>query len=267
MFGLFKKKEKPAAEKPAQASACELNHILNEKFGPFTGEDVELNAITGAIPFGVTPADMEQSPDGPWPAMLGLTAWYEDDGPTMEGKALLVAAADTRLLAHLRRLAPRDAMIQVKARKSERENTYLMLDLPSPVMDAALKPLLLKQLEPVTVTPEGLGEFTLDRSSNLYQGDLDWLEGETIQFSFPDGEAEQLEKLFAAARSLSAHAAEWNTRVLEQAAGHTEDETISLTAVDLTEEGEMTFWLGNEDDPEAVCLRATPEGGFLPVEE
>ena len=29
----------------------------------------------------------------------------------------------------------------------------------------------------------------------------------------------------------------------------------------------MTFWLGNEDDPEAVCLRATPDGGFLSVEE
>ena len=266
MFGLFKKKEKPAAEKPAQENTGELNHILNEKYGPFTGETVELNAITGAIPFGVKPEDAEANPNGPWPALLGLTAWYEDDGPTEQGKAVLVAAADPRLLAHLRRLAPRDCMIQVKARKSERANTYLMLDLPNPVMDAALKPLLLKQLEPITITPEGLGEFTLDRTSNTFQGDLNWLEDEVIQFSFPNCEEEQKQTIFAAARALSARAAEWNALVLKQAALQT-DEEVSLTAVDLTEEGEMTFWLGNEDDPEAVCLRATPDGGFLSVEE
>ncbi len=263
MFGLFKKKEKPAGEKPAQENSGAFNHILNEKFGPFTGETVELNAITGAIPFGVTPADMEQSPEGPWPAMLGLTAWYEDDGPTQQGKALLVAAADTRLLAHLRRLAPRDNMIQVKARKSERENTYLMLDLPSPVMDAALKPLLLKQLEPITVNPEGLGEFTLDRSSNLFQGDLVWLDGDVIQCSFP--QSEEMEPIFATARALCANAAHWNALALEQAALQTEEE-VAVTAVDLSAEGELTFWLGNENDPEAVYLSATLDGGFLSVE-
>ena len=265
IFGLFKKKEKPAAEKPAQENTGALNHILTEKYGPFTDEIVELNAVTGAIPFGVAPADMEQSPEGPWAALLGLTAWYEDDGPTEQGKAVLVAAADSRLLAHLRNMAPRNNMIQVKARKSEREGVYLMLDLPNPVMDAALKPILLKQLEPVTINPEGLGEFTLDRTSNTFLGDLAWLEGDTIQFSFPNCDPEQQEAIFAAARSLSARAAAWNTRVLEQAAEQT-DEAVALTAVDLTEEGEMTFWLGNEDDPESVCLRATPEGGFLPVE-
>ena len=263
MFGLFKKKEKPA-EKPAQASAGEFNHILNEKFGPFTGETVELNAITGAIPFGVSPEAMEQSPNGPWPAMLGLTAWYEDDGPTMQGKAVLVAAADTRLLAHLRQRAPRDCMIQVKARKSERENTYLMLDLPNPVMDAALKPILLQQLEPITITPEGLDEFTLDRSSNLYQGDLDWVDDEVIQCSFPD--SEEMEPIFATLRTLCANAAHWNALALEQAALQTEDE-VAVTALDLSPEGELSFWLGNEDDPEAVCLSATLDGGFLPVEE
>ena len=89
MFGLFKKKEKPAAEKPAQETGGALTHILNEKYGPFTGETVELNAITGAIPFGVNPEDAEANPNGPWPALLGLTAWYEDDGPTEQGKAVL----------------------------------------------------------------------------------------------------------------------------------------------------------------------------------
>ena len=262
MFGLFKKKEKPA-EKPAQENTGAFNHILNEKFGPFTGETVDLFAITGAIPFGVSPEAMEQSPNGPWPAMLGLTAWYEDDGPTMQGTAVLVAAADTRLLAHLRQRAPRDCMIQVKARKSERKNTYLMLDLPNPVMDAALKPILLQQLEPTTITPEGLGEFTLDRSSNLFQGDLDWLDGEVIQCSFPQGE--EMEPIFDTVRALCANAARWNAQVLEQAALQTEDE-VAVTAVDLSAEGVLSFWLGNDDDPEAVCLSATPDGSFLPVE-
>lgn len=266
MFGLFKKKEKPAAEKPAQGNTGELNHILNEKYGPFTGETVELNAVTGAIPFGVSPEEAQRAPEGPWAALLGLSAWYEDDGPTQQGKAVLVAAADTRLLAHLRRMAPRDAMIQVKARKSERENTYLMLDLPSPVMDAALKPILLKQLEPITINPEGLGEFTLERTSNLFQSDLEWLDGDFVQCSFPNGEQEQLEQIFAAARALSADAPRWNALALEQAAAQT-DEEVAVTAVDLSFEGELTFWLGNEDDPESVCLSAAPDGTFRPVEE
>lgn len=265
MFGLFKKKEKPAPAKPAQESAGELNHILNEKYGPFTGAEVELNAVTGAIPFGVSPEEAQRSPEGPWCALLGLSAWYEDDGPTQQGKALLVAAADSRLMAHLRRMAPRDSMIQVKVRKSERPGTYLMLDLPSPVMDPELKAILLKQLEPVTIQPEGLGEFTLERTSSIFQGELPWVNGETIQFSFPKAEGEEQEKFFAAARVLAKQAEQWNARALEHAAAQT-DEEVSVMAVDLAAEGDMIFWLGTETDPEAVCLSATPAGEFSPVE-
>ena len=276
IFGLFKKKEKPvtetpvtetpAAEQPAQSTGSEFNHTLVEKYGPFTGGEVELNAVTGPIPFGVAPSEMEANPNGPWPALLGLTAWYEDDGETQEGQALLVAAADNRLLSHLREMAPRNGMIQVKARKSERKNVYLMTALPTPVMDPELKTILLKQLEPVTINPDGLGEFTLDRTSNLFQGELDWVNGESILLSFPKCREEQLEQIFAAARFLSANADSWNTRVMEQAVRHTEEE-ISISALDLSNDGEMSFWLGNDEDPEFLCLRATPEGGFLPVED
>ena len=271
IFGLFKKKEKPvaetpAAEKPAQSVGSEFTHILNEKYGPFVGEELELNAVTGPIPFGVAPSEMEANPEGPWTALLGLTAWYEDDGPTQEGQALLVAAADNRLLSHLREMAPRNGMIQVKVRKSERQNIYLMRALPTPVMDPELKAILLKQLQPVTITPEGLGEFTLDRTSNLFQGELAWANGENILLSFPKCREEQMERIFAAARFLSANADSWNARVTEQAVLHTEEE-ISISALDLSTDGEMSFWLGNDEDPESLCLRATPEGGFLPVED
>ena len=276
IFGRFKKKDKPvtenpvteapAAEQPAQSTGSELNHMLNEKYGPFMGAELELNAVTGAIPFGVAPSEMEANPEGPWPALLGLTAWYEDDGPTQEGQALLVAAADDRLLSHLREMARRDSMIQVQVRKSERQNVYLMCSLPTPVMDPELKAILLKQLEPVTIHPEGLGEFTLDRSSNLFQGELAWANGESILLSFPKCREEQMERIFAAARFLSANADSWNARVMEQAVLHTGEE-ISISALDLSNDGEMSFWLGNDEDPEFLCLRATPEGGFLPVED
>ena len=138
MFNLFKKK----APEPEKEAAPSPNRQLVEKYGPFAEETVELSAVTGSIGFGVLPQDAEGNPDGPWAAVLPLTAWYEDDEPVTQGKARLVAVADRRLLAHLQRMAPRDSIIQVKARPSQQENTYLMTDLPSRFMDPELKAIL-----------------------------------------------------------------------------------------------------------------------------
>ena len=78
-------------------------------------------------------------------------------------------------------------------------------------------------------------------------------------------QSEEMEPVFAIARTLCANAAHWNALALEQAALQTEED-VAVTAVDLSPEGELSFWLGNEDDPEAVCLSATLDGGFLSVE-
>lgn len=267
MFGLFKKKEKPAPKaEPAQAPGGALNQILNEKYGPFTDETVELSAVTGPIAFSVPDGDAQANPDGPWGALLGLTAWYEDDGPTQQGNACLVAATDARLLAHLRRLAPRDGIIQVNARKSEKDNFYLMTSLPTPIMDPELKAILLEQVKPVVWNVDGLGEFTLSRSTGLFQGEMDWLE-ETVQLTFSKSEEAAFARVKATALALQANAQVWTDQALAAAAELAEEgEALSVLAIDLSDDGTFAFWLGNEDDPEAVCLQGSLEGGLVPAE-
>lgn len=267
MFGLFKKKEAPKAE-PKTEQAAEVNHGIAEAYGPFASEVLELSAVTGPFPFGVPEEDVKAQPEGPWCALLPLTAWYENDDPVVQGSAKLVAVADKRLLAHLRRMAPKDAMIQVKARKSQQENVYLMTALPEPVMDPELKAILLKQVQPVVTEVEGLGEFTLDRSSGVYRGDVEWLE-EEIQLTFQKGSEEEMAAVRAAALSLLENAQSWTDRALEAAADQYdgEDGPLTLLAIDLVSDGTFAFWLGTDTDPEAVCLQGSLSEGFFPAEE
>lgn len=266
MFGLFKKKEKPAPQaESTQELGGELSHTVNEKYGPFTGEVVELSAVTGPNAFFVPAEDLQADPNGPWAALLGLTAWYEDDEPTVKGQACLVAAADERLLSHLRRMAPRDSMIQVKARKSEKENIYLMTALPTPIMDPELKAILLEQVKPVTLALEGLGEFTLSRANGLFQGELPWLD-EPVSFTFAQCEGEELEQVRATALALAGRAQEWTGKAVSAAAELTGEEDLAVMAIDLSSDGTFAFWLGNENDPEAACLQGSLEGGFVPAE-
>ena len=266
MFGLFKKKEAPKAE-PKAEQAAEPNHGIAEAYGPFAAETLELSAVTGPFTFAVPNEEAEKRPEGPWCALLPLTAWYENEDPVVQGNAKLVAVADARLLAHLRRMAPRDAMIQVKARKSEQENVYLMTALPEPVMDPELKAILLKQVQPVVTEVEGLGEFTLERSSGVYRGDVEWLE-EEIQLTFQKGSEEEMAAIQASARTLVENAQNWTDRALE-AAGQQwdeEDGPLTLLAIDLAADGTFAFWLGSDVDPEAVCLQGSLDEGFVPPE-
>ena len=263
MFNLFKKKQPD----PAKEAAPSPNRHLVEKYGPFGEETVELSAVTGSIGFGVLPEDAEDNPDGPWAAVLPLTAWYEDDEPVVQGKAKLVAVADSRLLAHLRSMAPRDSIIQVKARPSQQENTYLMTELPGRFMDPELKAILLEQVKPVTVELEELGEFAYDRTGGLFRGTVAWLDSE-IQLALTADNEEALRAMVPTAQSLLEQAEERDRLALEAAIPQWEEEgSPILSAIDLNPDGTFAFWLGNDEDPEAICLQGSLTGGFFPMEE
>lgn len=266
MFGLFKKKESPA---PKTEEVTSVNQDLAEHFGPFEGGSIELSAVTGSVGFGIPSQEHEARPQGPWCAVLGLTAWYEEDQPIQQGTARLVAVTDQRLLAHLRSMAPRDSMIQVKVRRSRQANTYLMLDLPAPIMDPELKEILIRQIQPVVREVEGLGTFSMDRTAGIFRGDVAWdnEEGE-IQLTFAKGTEEEMDASIALARTLTENAPVWNEKALTAAAPVLEEEgPLWLTAIDLLEEGRFVFWMGSESDPEAVCLEGTLESGLSLQEE
>ena len=282
MFSFFKKKEtKP--EKPSQtASAADapardevLTRQLDELCGSFSGQTIELSAVTGPIGFTALPRP-DESQDGPWLIVLPLTAWYEDDGEIMQGKARLYATADAKLLAHLRRMAPRDGIIQVDVRKGEKDNTYLMQALPTPFMDPELKAILLEQVKEVTVEADGLGHFVLDRSTGFFLGEVDWL-GEVLPMSYPDApEQADISAAQETGRALLTDAQNWNDKAMlagENAyrAAYPEDDsvpTLEISSIDLGPDGSFTFWFGSEDVAEPLCAQGTlARGNFFPPDE
>ena len=176
MFPFFKKKEAkaaPAAEVPADPAprSDALSLQLSELCGPFQNEEFDLSAVTGAMGFSALPRT-DGNPDGPWLVALPLTAWSERDDPIVRGKSRLYATADAKLLTHLRRMAPRDSMIQVRVKKNFEGNAYLMQALPTPIMDPELKAILLEQVKEVSMDVDGLGHFILDRSTGFYLGEI-----------------------------------------------------------------------------------------------
>lgn len=280
MFSFFKKKEtKPekttqAAPNSAPARDEVLTRQLDELCGSFSVETIQLCAVTGPIGFTALPRP-DESKDGPWLIVLPLTAWYEDDGDVVQGKARLYATADTKLLTHLRRMAPRDGIIQVDVRKGEKDNTYLMQALPTPFMDPELKAILLEQVKEVTEDADGLGHFVLDRSTGFFLGDVDWL-GEDLPMSYSDApDRADISAAQETGRTLLANAQSWNDKAMLagenafRAAYPDEDvPALEISSVDLGPDGSFTFWFGSEDVAEPLCAQGTlAQGDFFPPDK
>lgn len=204
MFKLFSKKKeepKPAAQTSQHPEAA----ALAAQFSP---EEFDILAVTGAVGFG---GDKEPGREM-WTATLPLTAWKEEDGPLHREETCLVALADDTLLDYLRRLAPRDSIIQARVRQGLEDDRFLLVGLPSPVMDPELKAVLEEQKREVSVWVPGLGTFVLNRSVNWFQADVDWL-GQSIQLTYDRGSEEEMKAAQDTALALVADQAGWDGKV------------------------------------------------------
>lgn len=282
MFSFFKKKEAkseqpvkaaPVSDSPARDEV--LTQQLEQLCGSFSGATMELCAVTGPIGFTALPRP-DENRDGPWLIVLPLTAWYEGDGIIVQGKAHLYATADAKLLAHLRRMAPRDGIIQVDVRKGEKDNTYWMQALPTPFMDPDLKAILLEQVKEVSTDVDGLGHFILDRSTGFFLGDVNWL-GEDLPMSYPNApEQTDVRAAQDTGRALLADAQGWNDKAMQAGesafrAAYPDEDTIpalEISSIDLGPDGSFTFWFGSEEIVEPLCAQGNlSRGDFLPPEE
>lgn len=226
MFKLFgkKKSESDLEAQPTQKEQHPEAAALAAQFDP---EEFDILAVTGANGFG---GDKEPGAEY-WTATLPLTAWREGDGPIHQEDTCLVALADDTLLGYLRRLAPQDSMIQARVRQGLEDDRFLLVGMPTLMMDPELKAILDEQKKEVTTWAEGLGTFTLNRSINWFQTDVEWL-GHTIQLTFdPD---ENHTDCFQNASAMMADQEGWDGRIRAYAAEH----LLSLTnewAQDLNE--------------------------------
>lgn len=265
MFKLFGKK-KPEADRetgPAPKGRNPEAAALAAQFGP---EEFDILAVTGARGFGG-----ERLPDTEyWTATLPLTAWREGDGPIHREDVCLVALADDTLLEYLRRRAPQDSVIQARVRQGLEDDRFLLVGLPTPMMDPELKAILNEQVKEVSTWIDGLGTFVLNRSVNWFQADVEWLD-QSIQLTF-DRDADQA-GCIRTARALMADQAGWDGRVRAFASGEllslineaqedaegdaeaapapvTEEqfmERMELESIQVCEEGRFEFWFSDGD--------------------
>ena len=259
MFKLFGKKQEPQEEvREAALSQHPKAAALGAQFG---AEEFDILAVTGANGFGGGEADEGEAYRT---VTLPLTAWREDDGPIHREDTGLVALADDKLLTYLRRLAPPDSIIQARVRQGMEDDRFLLVGLPSPVMDPELKAILDQQTQEVSLYVTDLGTFVLNRTVNWFQADVDW-QGQSIQLVYDRGSEEEMKKAQETGRSLMSAQADWDKRVRAYAAEQLpiqyeglEDEMLDLSPEELAgrlepesiqvwADGSFEFWFHDAD--------------------
>ena len=184
MFGFFKKKsgeipeeqerlQKAAAREAERKEAPAIPEELRALGQKFLPEEFSILAVTGAGGFGGS----RPQENGPWLAVLELTAWKEEDSeePAHREKTQLVALADDKLMDYLRRRVRGDSVFQIMVRPSEDGKQFLMTELPQPEIDPEMKAILEEQKKPVSIWVPELGTFTLNRLVNWFEAEVEWL--------------------------------------------------------------------------------------------
>lgn len=267
MFGFKKKKEEPKNTEPQ-----EQNQEVKAFAADFLPEETDILAVTGG-----SSLDTDQSGDSKlWKVGMGLTAWKDVYTQELQqGEGTLEALVDDNLLEHLRARLPRDFLIRVTVRPCADGVRFLMTDLPKPDFDPELKAILEEQKKPVTLEADGLGTFTLSRTMNWFQAEVDWA-GQPIQLIF-DRDENQDDSLVTA-RALMEDREDWDRRVREFAArelleqvndalqedgpvtGEQLLEGLEAESVQVSGTGAVEFWL---HDDELLWGRAIHVSGTL----
>lgn len=277
MFGFFKKKsgeipeeqerlQKAAAREAERKEALAIPEELRALGQKFLPEEFSILAVTGAGGFGGS----RPQENGPWLAVLELTAWKEEDSeePAHREKTQLVALADDKLMDYLRRRVRGDSVFQIMVRPSEDGKQFLMTELPQPEIDPEMKAILEEQKKPVSIWVPELGTFTLNRLVNWFEAEVEWL-GQPARLDI-DRE-EDWDACVEQAKALMADQKSWDEKVrsfaadqlLEQANDWAQDaaegeepeeitreqfmERLELDAVQISADGRFEFWFNDGD--------------------
>ena len=269
MFKLFGKKQEaqPRSREEAEGTPLSRHPKAAALAAQFGEEEFDILAVTGANAFGGGQSDEGEEYRT---VTLPLTAWREDDGPVHREDTCLVALADDKLLTYLRRLAPRDSIIQVRVRQGLEDDRFLMAGMPAPVMDPELKAILDEQKKPVTFWENGLGTFALNRAVGWFEAEGDWL-GQPVRLEFDrdenradclshfhtlmEGQEEwdrrvrslAADKLLSLANDWEADAAGSEDREAEEITREDFISRMELDAVQVYEDGAFDFWFNDGD--------------------
>lgn len=261
MFKLFEKKHAEQAEETTASQQFDPAKYpeLADLAAQFDPEEFEILAVTGANGFGGDREDGAQF----WTATLPLTAWREGDGPIHQEDTCLVSLADDTLLEYLRRRAPKDSIIQARVREGLEDDRFLLVGLPTPIMDPELKVILDEQKKEVSVWVDNLGTFVLNRSVNWFQTDTEWL-GQPFQLTYDRGSEGEMKGAQDTAVALMSDQAGWDSRIRSYAA----DVLLSLAndwAQDEDKEEQKAGDLTREQFMQCIeleSIQTDAQGGF-----
>lgn len=249
MWPFRKKKEAEHIPSPEELQVQEFaQHFLPEEF--------TLVAVTA--PMGVTVDKKDE--EALFTVSCALTAWMdEDDGHVTTGTAQLQALADERLRDYLRGHLPGNFILKVRVRPGKEDGLFQLVGMPEPGFDPELKAILNEQLKPVTFETEDLGTFTLVRSMNWFESQIDWAEQST-QLTFAQDSDTQA--CLATARTLLADTAGWDARLRTFVADRLLDslneqaeepasreellESLFPEVIHVAPEGSFTAWYGSD---------------------
>ena len=252
MWPFGKKKEKEQVPSPQELQV----QAFAQQFLP---KEFTLVAVTA--PEGVS----EQREEGEelWTLTMPLTAWMdEDDGVVSTRPAQLQTLADDQLRSYLRQRLPGNFILKASVRPAKEGGLFQLVGMPEPGFDPELKAILNEQVKPVTLETEDLGTFTLIRSMNWFERQVDWLD-QTVQITFGRAEDEEQQNSLATVRALLSNAQDWDARIRDLAADRlldsvndaSEDEPVSreelresLAAETIlaAPDGEFTAWYGSD---------------------
>lgn len=223
----------------------------------FEAEEFSLVAVTG--PGGLSGDRGEDEPL--WTMTMPLTAWMdEEDGVVHAEPARLEILADDRLRDYLRQCLPGNFIIKARVRADREGGAFQLVGMPEPGFDPELKAILNEQVKPVTLDGEDLGTFTLNRSTNWFQAEVDWA-GQTVLLNVDAGE--EFQSCLNTARALLAQAGSWDEAaralaadvLLEQVNRDMEEDPVTreelrecmeLESVQTGADGRVTLWYGGD---------------------
>lgn len=245
MWPFGKKKEKEHTPSPHELQVQEFAQ-------QFLPEEFTLVAVTG--PEGVSDARREE--ESLWTLTMPITAWMdEEDGVVSTQPAQLQILADDQLRSYLHQRLPGNFIIKADVRPAKEGALFQLVGMPEPGFDPELKAILNEQVKPVTLETGNLGTFTLIRSMNWFEGQIDWL-GQPVQFTFNRGEEAEQQASLATARALLAQAAEWDARLRDLSADQL------LDAVNDSSEDESVSREELRDSLVPETILTAPDGGF-----
>ena len=127
----------------------------------------------------------------------------------------------------------------------ENANDWMMVKVLGKGADARLKAIAEEYAKPVAIKT-AVGEFTLNRNYNWFEGKVDWLGGQADVLVDVEEGADDAPELFAKLEAMVANAAEWDCRVRDCAADELLEGANDWQA-DSDDEGEESAEITRED--------------------